>query len=151
MLCTSRPSTASPLIPERQYQLTGDQAWRRDYYYDGPGGQAVVNFAYAMEHAACEETGDGPPRKYPAPAHGHRQGKFVSPRGPATADSGASKPRGTKKGREHEREPDSRRVVEETSVRALFFRAFHRHDGEPLAARSRGPNVRQKTSTVELT
>ena len=38
-----------------EYELTGDQAWRRDYYYDGPGDQAVVNNAYAMEHA-CEET-----------------------------------------------------------------------------------------------
>ena len=41
--------------PSAEYELTGDQAWRRDYYYDGPGDQAVVNNAYAMEHA-CEET-----------------------------------------------------------------------------------------------
>lgn len=38
-----------------EYELMGDQAWRRDYYYDSPGDQAVVNNAYAMEHA-CEET-----------------------------------------------------------------------------------------------
>ena len=25
-----------------EYELTGDQAWRRDYYYDGPGDQAVA-------------------------------------------------------------------------------------------------------------
>ena len=52
---TVADSTADLFDQSAEYELTGDQAWRRDYYYDGPGDQAVVNNAYAMEHA-CEET-----------------------------------------------------------------------------------------------
>ena len=49
------PVAGAARYQSAEYELTGDQAWRRDYYYDGPGDHAVVNNAYAMEHA-CEET-----------------------------------------------------------------------------------------------
>ena len=38
-----------------EYELTGDQAWRRDYYINGPGNQAEVNNEYAILNAP-EET-----------------------------------------------------------------------------------------------
>lgn len=49
------PVAGTARYQSAEYELAGDQAWRRGYYYDGPGDHAIVNNAYAMEHA-CEET-----------------------------------------------------------------------------------------------
>ena len=45
----------APQIQAPDYEKDGDQAWRRDYYINGPGNQAEVNNAYAIANAP-EET-----------------------------------------------------------------------------------------------
>ena len=49
------PVDGEAQIQAPDYERDGDQAWRRDYYINGPGNQAEVNNEYAIMNAP-EET-----------------------------------------------------------------------------------------------